>query len=109
MIVPKFEKERVEANTWITDIRVWQESEDPYVTVKEALDYLDLTRGTLGLDGKMWFRFFDKLQKVVPKAKFVNADPIIYGLRITKSKAEIELMKQASRILEEAYRVESLT
>ena len=57
MILPKFEKGRVEANTWITDIRVWQEAEDPYVTVKDALDYLGLTKGTLGLDGKMWFTF----------------------------------------------------
>jgi Xaa-Pro dipeptidase len=105
MIVPEFDRRMVEASTWIGDIRGWEESEDPYTVVSKTLNELGLTESTLGLDGKTWFLFLEKLQDTVPQARFINADPLLCDLRMTKSEAEIELIREASRIQEDAYRV----
>jgi len=102
IIVPAFEESDHRSHTWITDFLPWNEDEDPYVMIADTLDsskkkYSVLFDNSLPL-GVYWnlekaFGGFAKAQSITPK---------IEKMRVSKSEAELDLMKKAGHIIDEA-------
>ncbi len=98
VIAPAFEEEIVKNSIKIKleNVKTWQEHEDPYQLVKKAFQDLGIT-GIIGMDGRFEYRFSKRIEQTMPDAKFELADNLISSLRITKSRQELDLMKQACK------------
>jgi Xaa-Pro aminopeptidase len=96
VIAPAFEEEivRNSSKTRLGSIKAWQEHEDPYELVKKAFQEIGIM-GIVGMDGRFEYRFSKKLEQAIPDVRFELADDLISSLRITKSREELDLMKQA--------------
>jgi Xaa-Pro aminopeptidase len=97
VITPLMESEMVSAMTWVTDVRVWEDSGDN--TWARAL------QGELGSVDQVWVEkdsipaivrnFFESEYKDLT---LNNISPILGDLRMIKSPGEIAVMKQAGEI-----------
>jgi len=86
-----------------SDLRVWQEDENPYDRVGQGLSDRGIATGTIGVEETMKFLFSDNLRKAAPAATFTSATPVTAGCRMIKSTHEIELMRLASKVTLAAY------
>jgi Xaa-Pro dipeptidase len=80
------------------DVRPFTEAEGPYKKMAQAL------RGRIGIEERVRFAVYDALQKELPAAEFVSADPVTVGCRVIKSPAELALMQKANDLTIEAYK-----
>ena len=100
--------------TWIKDQRPYVDvpfNNDPVKDwgIKSIIEDRGLSKGTIGTELGVDTRFnlpyndFVKLQRDFPKAKFVDASKIFWGLRLIKSEAELNLMRKACEINGRAF------
>lgn len=83
---------------------LWQENEDPFITLRRALGEENLATGTLGVEEHTPFAFSNALAKACPALKLVSATPVTAGCRSIKSTAEIVLLRLANQITLDVYR-----
>lgn len=83
---------------------LWQENEDPFITLRRALGEENLTTGTLGIEEHTQFAFSNAIAKACPALKIVSATPVTAGCRSIKSAAEIALLRLANQITFSVYR-----
>ncbi len=83
---------------------LWQENEDPFITLRRGLGEENLTTGTLGLEEHTQFAFSYAIAKACPGLKIVSATPVTAGCRSIKSPAEIALLRLANQITFDVYR-----
>lgn len=92
LICPRFELGSLSADLGITaDMRLWEEDEDPFALVADALGGVT----TLALDPALPFQMAERLRRAAPGVTLVDGAPAIDGCRMRKSPAEIALMQQA--------------
>ena len=104
-IAPKFEEDRArEQVRFGTDVRTWEEDEDPFRLIVQMLDDRGLRTGRIGLEEKTRFFVFDGLRRAGAGFEYLSADPVTAGSRMIKSPAEIALMQKAMDITVAAYR-----
>lgn len=98
MICPTFELGSLQAELLIdADIRLWEEDESPIDLVVDALPQ----NATLAVDPLL---NFGAARKLGEKRRIVDGAPIIDGLRMRKSAAELALMQQAKDMTLEVHR-----
>ncbi len=104
-VCPKFEEERArELIRFGTDIRTWEEDENPYTRVAQILADRGTRSGRIGFEERVRFFLFDGLRKAAPQYEYVSADPVTVGCRVIKSAAELALMQKANDITIEAFK-----
>src|SRR5262249_55878826 len=81
------------------DVRPFAEPDGLYKKMAQALG-----GKRIGIEERVRFAVFDGLQKELPEAEFVSADPVTVGCRVIKSPAEIALLQRANDITIEAYK-----
>jgi Xaa-Pro dipeptidase len=86
-----------------TDIRTWQEDQNPYQILARGLKDLDISTGKLGLEESVRFVFSDAIAKAAPQLRIVSATPVTAGCRMIKSDHELELMRLANQVTLSAY------
>lgn len=97
-VVPGFEETRAhEVIPAGSEVRIWQEDEDPAERVQEALRDRQAA-GKLGIEESVRFFVFDKLRRTVPHLEMVSADAVTAGCRMTKSPAELAIMRRANQV-----------
>ncbi len=99
IVAPAFEVERVEREVGsLADVRGWEEDEDPYVIVYNAL----WSRGParIGIEPTTRYGTVVKLQEVLKGWQFDDAGDLFTSLRIIKSEEEIALIRRAISITE---------
>ena len=93
--------------TWVTDIRTWPAPcpEDDGVSLLDAtLSSLPRRFGKVGWEMgresiiRMPIVDFDRLRRQIDGIEFVDASPVIWGLRMVKSEREIAKIREACRI-----------
>lgn len=98
--------------SWVKDIRTYGYEGLTSKLVKEVLHDLGLGEAKMGAeldDSHDAFRInmrheeFMRLQREMPKTKFLDASDIIWKLRMIKSNAEIECLRKAAEITSKAY------
>ncbi len=95
-ICPGFERGSFEADLAIPgDLRLWQEDESPSELLARALP---ANAGVLAIDSAMAFQFVERLRKVAPSWRLLDAAPLVDACRMRKSDAELALMQEAKNI-----------
>jgi Xaa-Pro dipeptidase len=87
-----------------TDIRVWQEDENPFTLIAGILKDRGVGGGKIGLEEQVRFFVMDGLRTAAAQAEVVSATPITAGCRMLKSATELALMQRASDITIAAFR-----
>ena len=96
LFCPGFEESRYrELMRWPTEVRVWQEDQNPGELVAKWLGEKGIRSGRIAIDETTRFAYFDKLKKAAPQFEYVLGDPITAGCRARKSEHELELMRLA--------------
>ena len=92
------------ANSWIEDVRFWEDL--PFTTemLETALKEKGLEKATIGMELSLELHLaiphndFVDLTTHLPNASFVDAAALIWKLRMVKSEAEVALIRQAAQI-----------
>ena len=87
-----------------TDIRVWQEHEDPTALVIDTVRSLGAESGTIAIDPATPFFTVDGMRRAGNRYSFTNGANITAACRSIKSPAEIALMQIAMDITLEVQR-----
>ena len=104
-VCPEFEETRLrEMISCATDVRVWQEHENPHRRAAEILADFGVAQDRIGVEESVRFFLFDGLRRELPKVELVSAEPVIVPCRAVKSQTEIALIQRAMDITVEAYR-----
>ncbi len=86
-----------------TRVYPWQEDEDPYTLLAQALKDNGLTSGNVGVEERTQFVFADRLAHASPTLSVVSAIPVTAGCRAIKSPAELALMQLANNVTLSVY------
>ena len=102
IVVPAFEMTDHASHTWINDLLPWAEDEDPYSVVESLVGRKSGGHSVL-VDANTPLGVFWALENALGAFhKVASISPMIESMRITKSVSEIELMKQAGHIINDA-------
>ena len=95
MLCPRFELGSLTADmAFEADMRLWEEDEDPFALLADALGGVT----TLAIDPALPFQMAERLRRAAPNVTLVDGAPAIDGCRMRKSPAEIALMQQAKNM-----------
>lgn len=89
----------------IPDIRSWRDGEDPLEHVRELAEEWHLRAAMIAVDDEMPASMLIALQNVLPTALFRLGDPLMAKLMRVKDEQEIDAMRRAGRIIDEALEV----
>jgi Xaa-Pro dipeptidase len=105
IVTPFFEEPSVRESLGIpAEVRVWQEDEDPLAVVAGFLGDRKLAGRPVGIEATVRHFAVLGLQRALPGAKIVSANPVVRGCRMRKTAPEIALMQTAADITIAAYR-----
>ncbi|WP_454883696.1 M24 family metallopeptidase [Sphingomonas oryzagri] len=105
IVMPFFEEPSIRLSLAIpAEVRVWNEDEDPTVTVAGILGDRKAAAGPIAIEETMRYFAVDGLKKALPGAQIVSGAGVVRGCRMHKSPAEIALMGHATDITIAAYR-----
>jgi len=108
-VCPAFEEGRAReqigkiSNENQADVRIWQEDENPYQRLAQGLKDRGMLTGKVGVEETVRFVFNEGVAKAAPQARLTSATPVTAGCRMLKSRAELELMRLASKVTLTAY------
>jgi Xaa-Pro dipeptidase len=104
IVTPHFEEPSVRESLQIpAEVRVWNEDEDPLVTVAGVLRDRKVT-AHVAVEETVRFFAIDALRRAMPGVDIVNGAPVVRGCRMVKSAAELALMQKAADVTIAAYR-----
>lgn len=109
LVCPMFERDRALEQVQTgplgrgTDVMTWNEHESPYTLVAAGLRSRSAATGLIGFEETVRYAFSDGIAAALPGARFASATPITAGCRMTKSPAELALMRLASSVTLKAY------
>ncbi|MGY4396090.1 Xaa-Pro dipeptidase [Sphingomonas sp. UYAg733] len=105
IVTPFFEEPSIrESLGTAADVRVWQEDQDPLAVVAGFLKDRKLSTRPIGIEETTRYFAVDGLERALPGAKIVSANPVVRGCRLIKTPAEIALMQAATDVTIAAYR-----
>ncbi|MBY0520912.1 MAG: Xaa-Pro peptidase family protein [Sphingomonas sp.] len=105
IVTPFFEEPSVRETLAVkADVRVWQEDEDPIALVAAGLRERNFTGLPVGVEETVRFFASDGVARAMPSVQVVSANPVVRGVRMIKTPAELALLQKASDITIAAYR-----
>lgn len=99
IVVPELEEEKVKSLSAFKNIQKYSDAEGPEGLVKSVLKELQLTRGKLGVEDFLPYKFSKMINRAAPRAELDEASGIFMGLRSIKTHDELELMRKAASII----------
>jgi Xaa-Pro dipeptidase len=104
IVTPHFEEPSVRESLRVpAEVRVWNEDEDPLVTVAGILRDRKAA-AAVAVEETVRFFAVDALRRAMPGVEVVNGAPVVRGCRMVKAPAEIALMQKATDVTIAAYR-----
>ncbi len=91
--------------SWIADVPTFRDWEDPMPVLAETLAKRGLKRARIGVDFGSYcmpVARFARLREVLPEAQFVDMGNVVWELRLSKSPAEIALLRRAAAVADAA-------
>lgn len=101
-VIPEMYDEQIAAASWIEDRRPWADGGDPVGLIEDVAEELSLHDGEVLLDDRMWELFSRDLRNALSDAEFGLASEVLADLRIRKEGYELERLREAARISDEA-------
>ncbi len=102
MVVPRLYADEVATHATVGDLRIWEEQSSPFDLVAGLAREFGVARGRWAVDDGLPFAMVQRLQAAIPGCTLVPASRVMAALRSQKELGEIERMRQAGRITEEA-------
>ncbi len=103
-IAPSFEEARLrERMSRESRILTWNEDQDPYALVAQALREAGIATGKAGIEERVPFVFSDGIRQAARGLELVSATPVTAGCRSIKSPAELKLMQLANNVTLQVY------
>jgi len=105
-VLPGLEAPRAEARQGIeSSFYTYTDEQGPAIAFRQVASDLQLEGKVFGVEN-LRMRVFElrQLEQHAPDARFVDADPLLSGLRIVKDKEEIEALRRAAEVNEECFR-----
>ncbi len=103
VVCPSFEVERIKRHSAVTDVRGWEEQDDPYRLARDTVRSLKkLGSGTIALEPTTAYQTYLRLADALGGWKFVDGAPVTERLRIVKAPEEVGLIRRAIEITEAA-------
>ncbi|MFM8910256.1 MAG: M24 family metallopeptidase, partial [Gemmatimonadota bacterium] len=108
LVTPKFEEERAMEQVALgpmqggADVYAWEEHEDPYALVAQALQSRGLATATIACEETVRFQFSHGISRLAA-VTVVDGTPVTAGCRMVKDAHEIALMRHASAVTLTAY------
>jgi len=102
LVVRDVEQPAADETCWVQNRSVYVDTEQPINAAARALRGLGLD-SKIGIEYNTWFLTLERmaiLRDLLPNAQFVEESNIVRRLRLIKSPAEIEYLRQASRVVE---------
>jgi Xaa-Pro aminopeptidase len=105
IVTPFFEEPSIRETLDVPgEVRVWQEDEGPLTLVADFLKERKLVARPIGVEETLRYFAVDGLQRALPGARLVSANPVVRGCRMIKTPSELALMQKATDITIAAYR-----
>jgi Xaa-Pro dipeptidase len=105
IFTPFFEEPSVRESLGVpSEVRTWQEHEDPMKLVAGALRDRKVAGRPVGIEETVRFFAVDGLRKAMPRIDIRSGAPVVRGCRMIKSPAELALMQKAADVTLAAYR-----
>ncbi len=102
LVSPSFEVPHYAHQTWIKDFIPWEEDEDPYAQTANCLPSKDSGLNVL-VDDALPIGVFWSFEKAFGGVRqSMSLTPKLDAMRLLKSEEEIELMRKAGRIIDQA-------
>ena len=97
LVCPAFEIERMKRNAAVTDVRGWEEQQDPWKLVKKAGQEMKPAHrnGSVAVEASTSYQSFLNLEDQLSGWKFSNGAAVTERLRIIKSPEEISLIRES--------------
>jgi len=102
LIVPRLELPTARAagvDRLGVELTAWQETDDPYALAAARLG--DVSK--VGIADRMWATVVLRLRSVLPGAEQVLAGPVLRGLRMRKSLAEVAALAEAGAAIDRVH------
>ena len=104
IVTPHFEEPSVRESLMVpSEIRVWNEDENPLQTVAGILADRKL-RAPVGIEETVRYFAIDGLMRVMPDVEIMSGAAVARGCRMIKTASEIALLQKAADITVAAYR-----
>lgn len=97
-VAPEMYDEQIRQASWVEDLRLWADGEDPTELVADLADEMDLRDGHLLVDDTMWALFTQDLRATLPGATFGLASEVFDDLRMRKDDAELAALERAAEL-----------
>lgn len=97
LICPSFEIERMKRNAAVTEVRGWEEQQNPWKLVKKAGQEMKPAHrnGAVAVEPSTSYQSFLNLEDQLGGWKFSNGSVVTERLRIIKSPEEVSLIREA--------------
>ena len=108
MVAREAESPWVKARSWVHDTYFYSDHLDPVKVLAKAMVKGKCARGKVAVEKRSWFMTverYEQLKKLLPNAKLVDGSWIVENIRVLKSPAEVEYMRQAARIVDKTMQV----
>jgi Xaa-Pro dipeptidase len=104
-VCPGFEEARAQSEIQGRfDVRVWQEDESPYTLMADVVRGWGGATGRVAVDESARYFVAVGLAEAAPALEVVSAAPVTHAMRGRKSAHEVEIMRFANVVTQEAYR-----
>lgn len=102
LLVNELEKELRDQKTWITEVDIWQEHEDPFELLAGNIERLGLDSAVIGVAEDAPWGWVNRLQERLPEAHFVDATGYLSTVRMVKTQQELDWIGMACAITDRA-------
>ncbi len=105
-VLPVLEAPRAQANLGIeASFYTYTDEQGPGPAFQKVASDLSLGGGIIGVEHlQMRVLELRQLEALAAEARFVDAGPLLFGLRLVKDQEEIEALRRAARVNEECFR-----
>ena len=107
-LVPELAGTQVDETTWVDDVRVWRDGDEPRAALDRVLADCDLGAGRVLLDETMPARFVLDVQRLLGDRERVHefglATEALGPLRARKDEAELDALRRASAVADRVMR-----
>ncbi len=100
-IAPQMFGAHIKGESWIEEIILWGDDDDPYEVLLNVLTEKGLTKGAFAVDDTMWAVQLLNMMNILPEAKFVQLGDLMSTLRLRKSADEIAKILDSGKIVDE--------
>ena len=87
----------------LSNIRAWKDGEDPLTHFSALGEEWGLKGGLILVDEDMPALMLLAMQSTFPGARFQNGGPLLNGMRRVKTESELNLLRIAAKIADDAY------